>query len=322
MNKDVVVSVVIPVLNEEKYIEKCIESLSNQTYPISKMEWIIVDGNSKDLTCDIISKYSNDYPIKLLKNMTSKTPTSLNIGIKESAGIYIIRMDAHAAYPPDYIEKCVYYLENTDAINVGGFVDTKAEGFVGNAISQILSSKFGVGGSSFRVDAEEGYVDTVPFGAFRKSIFDEIGYFNEKLLRSEDNDINARIRDSGGKILLKKDIRSTYYCRDTVAGLLRMALQNGNALFWTVRENKNAMSIRHFVPLLFVLSLLVLSGLYWILPMRIVLFTEIILYMLLDLYFCLRDNLKYSIIKIWLYPAFHICYGIGSILGLLLIKLY
>ena len=114
----------------------------------------------------------------------------------------------------------MYYLNTTDADNVGGVAETKANGFVGGAIAKMLSSKFGVGGSDFRVGEGNKYVDTVPFGAFRREVFEKVGLFNEKLLRSEDNDINSRIRKAGGKIWLAEDIKFNYYCRDTVPKVL------------------------------------------------------------------------------------------------------
>ena len=205
MSDNIIVSVIIPMLNEEKYIENCINSLINQTFPKFQMEWLLIDGDSNDNTVAICRKYEKDNPIRILRNPDKKTTYALNLGIKESIGKYIVRMDAHALYDNNYIEKCVYYLENTDADNVGGIAITEAKGFVGTAIAKMLSSTFGVGGSAFRVSNESGYVDTVPFGAFRREVFERIGLFNNDLPRSEDNDINARIRESGGKIWLKRN---------------------------------------------------------------------------------------------------------------------
>lgn len=323
---DIVVSVIIPLHNEEKYIRGCIESLIAQTYPKNKMEWLLVDGNSNDSTTDIINEYIDTglYPIILLNNIKKKTPHALNMAIPKARGKYIIRLDAHSYFYPDYIEKCVYYLDTTDADNVGGIAETQAMGFIGTAIAKMLSTKFGVGGSDFRVGDGNRYVDTVPFGAFRREIFDKVGLFNTKLLRSEDNDMNARIRQNGGKIWLAEDIRFKYYCRDTINGVLKMGLQNGNALFFTIRENPKAMSIRHFIPFMFLVSLIILPLLSifskvfasWFL-------LEMFVYVLLDLFFSFAKNgSKYGIITIWLYPAFHIAYGLGSLLGMFGVKFY
>ncbi len=209
MTDEIIVSVVMPIYNEEKYIGKCIDSLLLQDYPMEKTEWIFVDGCSKDKTLIILDNYKNRYPdlIKIVNNPQRIVPCAMNIGIKASCGKYIIRLDAHADYAPDYISKCVYYLENTDAENVGGVAETKSNGFIGNAIAKMLSSKFGVGNSRFRTNGERGYVDTVPFGAFKREIFFKYGGYDERLVRNEDNEINFRIRKNGGKIYLSNDIR-------------------------------------------------------------------------------------------------------------------
>ena len=250
------ISVIIPVYNEEKYIEKCLDSVVDQTYPKDLFEIIIVDGGSTDRTKKLVEKYEDMLDIKVLYNEKRLVTYALNIGIENSLGEIIIRLDAHAEYDKFYIEKCVYYLENMDIQNVGGVAETIGIGWIGEINAEILSSKFGVGNSSFRTDGKSGFVDTVPFGAFNKEIFNSIGLFNPNLSRSEDNDINSRIRKIGGKIYLSNEIKFRYFCRDTVYGLLNQAIQNGNALFLTFRENPRAMSFRHFVPFLFVISLL------------------------------------------------------------------
>mgnify|MGYP003461482610 FL=1 len=169
------ISVVMPIYNEEKYISQCIESLLKQDYPEDKMEWIFVDGCSTDNTVSILNDYQNKNPglIKVFNNPNKTVPYAMNIGIKNSVGKFIIRLDAHAEYADDYFSKCVYYLQTTDADNVGGVIETKSVGNVGEAIAAVVSSKFGVGNSQFRTNGEDGYVDTVPFGAFRREVFEK-----------------------------------------------------------------------------------------------------------------------------------------------------
>ena len=320
------VTVIVPMYNEERYIASFMESLIAQSYPLEKMEWILVDGNSTDRTVDIVKEYimSGIYPIRLLVNKQKKTPYALNLAIQSAIGKYIIRLDVHSYFYPDYIEKCVHYLDVADADNVGGIAETVATGFVGEAIADILSSPFGVGNSNFRISSGNCYVDTVPFGAFRAEIFEKVGLFNPELLRSEDNDMNSRIRQHGGKIWLAEDIRFKYYCRDTVKDVLRMALQNGNALFFTVKQNPKAMRIRHFVPFAFLLSVLALLPLACCSKIfAILLALEMSAYFLMDLFFSFaHGNRKCGVIKVWLYPLFHWSYGLGSLLGLLGKKLY
>ena len=318
------VSVIIPVYNEERYIERCMDSLLAQSYPRGKMEWIVIDGNSTDRTREILSRYEKQGPLRLLINEKRTAPVSLNMGIREAKGRYIIRFDAHTAFPPDYIENCVRCLETVEADNVGGYVETEAEGFIGAAIAKLLSSRFGVGGSAFRVSKNAGYVDTVPFGAFRREVFDRVGLFREDLPRSEDNDINARIIESGGKVYLSDRIHSVYYCRDSVGALLRQALQNGNALFHTIRQNPKAMRLRHFVPFCFLLSLIVLPLLGLVFsPARWLLCFELIVYLAADLafsFFCASP--EKGIVTVWLFPLYHLSYGLGSLLGLFGIRLF
>lgn len=318
------VSVIIPVYNESKYIDRCLSSLMKQTYPHEKIEWMFIDGLSTDDTVSKIRQYPFHDNIIVLTNEKRLVTYALNIGIQNASGKYVIRMDAHAEYAEDYIEKCVYYLENTDADNVGGIAITKGDGYIGEANAEILSSKFGVGNSNFRTDSKSGYVDTVPFGAFHREIFDKIGLFNPELPRSEDNDFNSRIRASGGKVYLASDINFTYYCRNTVKGLLGQGIKNGNALFLTLRKNPKAMSLRHYVPFAFVLSLILMPIISAFFPAFWVLFAvEGIAYTLLNVFFSLfNGNKKFFFYKLIMYPLFHIAYGVGSVLGLLNIKLY
>ena len=322
--KSIAVSVIIPVYNEERYIQRCIESLINQSYPRDKMEWIVIDGNSDDRTYEILSHFLGQYPIRILSNPKRTTPSSLNMGIKEANGVYLIRFDAHAFFPPDYIENCVNCLEATDADNVGGYVETVAEGFWGKAIAKVLSSRFGVGDSRFRIGGESGYVDTVPFGAFRREVFKKVGLFDEDMIRSEDNDINARIQQNGGKVFLSEKIHSIYFCRDTVPALLKQGLLNGNTLFQTIWRNPGAMRLRHFVPFFFLLSIIILPIIsIFSLPVRWLFTSELFFYFLLDIVFSFfYGNPENGIVTLWLYPLFHLTYGLGSLLGLFGIRLF
>ena len=318
------ISLIIPVYNEEKYIRSCIESLINQTYPKHLMEWLFIDGKSSDQTVNIISEYAKKYQIKILTNTKRTTPISLNLGVKKSQGKYIIRIDAHAIYPPEYVEECVKCLNKTNADNVGGWIETEADGYIGKSIAKVLSSQFGVGNSSFRTSKKSGYVDTVPFGAFKKQTFKKYGLFNEELPRSEDNDLNSRIINGGGKIYMSSKIHSIYYCRNSIRSLLKQALQNGNALFWTIKINPRAMRIRHFVPFVFLLSLLILP-LFTIVNklFAILILIELLLYLLLDIYYSfIVPERKYGVVTILLFFLFHITYGVGSLLSLIGIKVY
>lgn len=316
------ISVVMPVYNEEKYIENCIDSLLLQDYPQECMEWIFVDGMSSDRTRELIGAYIEKYPklIKLLRNPNKTVPYAMNIGIKEATGKYIIRLDAHADYNKDYISKCVYYLDTTDADNVGGVAETKSKGFVGNAIAKMLSSRFGVGNSEFRTNGESGYVDTVPFGAFRREVFEKWGGYDERLTRNQDNEMNYRIRKNGGKIYLSSDIKLSYYCRDSIKGISDMAVKNGMWNVITMKLCPGSMGVRHFIPLAFLLSIIILPiagiiyhPIWWLFAL------EMALYLSLDCLFSAKQasGIKEFFLLILLFPIFHITYGAGSLKGIL-----
>lgn len=316
------ISVVMPIYNEEKYMKNCIESLLLQDYPKNLMEWIFVDGMSSDNTVELIKKYKERYPemIKIMANPNKTVPYAMNIGIKEAKGKYIVRLDAHADYSKDYISKCVYYLETTDADNVGGVAETKSKGFVGNAIAKMLSSRFGVGNSDFRTNGESGYVDTVPFGAFRKEVFEKWGGYDERLTRNQDNEMNYRIRNNGGKVYLSSDIKLSYYCRDSIKGISNMALKNGMWNVITMKLCPGSMGLRHFIPLMFLLSIIVLPILsIFVHPFALLFAIEMCLYLLLDCYFSGKqaDGIKEFLLLLILFPIFHITYGAGSLKGLL-----
>jgi len=321
MTEEIIVSVVMPVYNEEQYIEKCVDSLLLQDYPIDKMEWIFVDGCSKDRTVEILKRYQEKYPslIKVYNNPNKIVPYAMNIGIAASRGKYIVRLDAHADYAMDYISKCIYYLENTDAENVGGVAETKAKGFMGNAIAKMLSSKFGVGNSQFRTNGESGYVDTVPFGAFKREVFSKYGGYDERLVRNQDNEMNFRIRKNGGKIYLSNDIHLSYYCRDSIKGISAMARKNGMWNIITMKLCPGSMGLRHFIPFAFVLSILGLGLLSFIHPLfAILLGSELSLYLLLDVLFSTKQagTIKEFFALLILFPIFHVAYGFGSMVGI------
>lgn len=315
------VSVVMPVFNEENYIGDCIESLLRQTYPMDDMEWFFVDGGSTDKTREIIEEYVEKMSdlIRLLDNPNKTVPYAMNIGITASQGEYIVRLDAHAEYQEDYIEKCVYYLDHTDADNVGGLAETRGKGVVGGAIARMLSSKFGVGNSRFRIGGRSGYVDTVPFGAFRREVFQKYGLYNEKLTRNQDNEMNYRIRKNGGKIYLSTDIKLAYYCRDTIKGIADMAVKNGRWNVITMKLCPGTMGVRHFVPLVFLLSLILMTILSFLWKVMAILFAvELGLYLLLNLIFSAKAarNITDFALLLILFPIFHLSYGWGSLMGI------
>lgn len=321
------VSLIAPVYNEEKYIEGFIDSILKQDYNYKLIELIFIDGNSTDKTKELIVNKMKTARIsyKILTNTKRITPISLNIGIKKAKGNIIIRLDAHSQYPENYVSKCVYYLNTTGADNVGCLIETVSEGYIGQAISNVLSSKFGVGNSKFRTNAKSGYVDTVPFGTFRRDLFNKIGFFDERLRRNQDSEFNNRIIKNGGKIYLFDDIKIIYHPRDTIKKLISMAVLNGKWNLYTNYIVPGSMKLRHFIPFVFVLSIIFGIALFFtdFIIIKILFIIELILYFLLDMIFSLKDIKKHgilvSILMFIIYPIFHIMYGVGTFLGTQLI---
>ncbi|MBM4235478.1 MAG: glycosyltransferase family 2 protein [Firmicutes bacterium] len=315
------VSLVIPVRNEAKFIEKCIQSVLKQDYPLEKMEALLIDGLSNDQTKEIIKKYNKEYPstIKYFENSKKTVPYAMNIGIRNAAGHYIIRLDGHAEYPDNYVSKCIATLKRTGADNVGGLLMTRGSGTVGRAYAKVLSSVFGVGNASFRINASSGFVDTVPFGAFKRSTFIKYGFYDERLTRRQDYELNYRIRKKGGKIYLDSDIKLVYHCRSTIPGILEQSYQKGKWNIITAKMSLGTMSLRHLIPFIFVLSLLLLPILAFFVPFfKWLLLTELAAYLLLSVIFSfkLADGFKEAILIFLLYPLNHLAYGFGSIAGL------
>ncbi len=319
---ETIVSVVMPLYNEARYIDGCIASLLNQDFPKEQMEWLFVDGGSTDDTVARLQKYAAQYPslIRVYHNPHKTVPYAMNIGIAAAAGQYIVRLDAHATYASDYISKCVAYLDAGVADNVGGLAETKSRGVIGGGIAKLLASPFGVGNARFRIGGKSGYVDTVPFGAFRRDVFTRFGGYDERLTRNQDNEMNYRIRKNGGKVYLAEDIRLSYYCRDSVRGIAKMAFQNGCWNIITLKLCPGAMGFRHFVPFGFVAALVLLSVLWFVHPLFGWLLGAVLtLYSVLALIFAckLAESVKEIVLLCGLFAVFHVSYGCGSLRGFL-----
>lgn len=320
------VSIIIPTRNEEKFVEKCLRSFLDSDYPGELIEIIVVDGKSDDRTEEIVGKISSsDNRVQLIKNEKKITPVAMNLGIKASKGEYVFFSGAHSEMPSDYVKKCIQHALETNADNVGGVVKTepRVNSAVGRAIAEVLSHPIGVGGAKFRTGVSRPTeVDTVPFGCYKREVFERIGYFNEQLVRNQDIELNLRLKRAGGKIVLFPDIEFTYFARSTYKDLWRNSFGNG---YWVIagsRFSNIPFSLRHIVPFLFV-SFIVVFGLIsiWVPLVRIFYLTIITLYISLLLIASLGISLRPGRFDLFL-PAFtgfivlHIAYGLGSLKGL------
>lgn len=319
------ISIICPTYNEEKYIANCIDSILASDYPKDKMEVIFIDGRSTDRTRTIIDSYSSTYPfIKQLDNPHKIVPYAMNLGIDNSKGEIIIRLDAHASYPKNYFSVLVKGLQKYDADNVGVVCKTDMlnENSKTKAIKQVLSHKFGVGNSLFRVGIDKvTEVDTVPFGCFRKDVFTRFGKYDYRLVRNQDIELNKRIKNGGGKIYLLPDSFCTYYAREEFKPLMKNNYQNGlwNILTLYYTKSLKSLSIRHLVPFAFVSSLLLplIATLFWkhFIWLSIV---SLFMYLIVLLWVIKGIRQKENVSILLLIRAFlalHLSYGFGSIMA-------
>lgn len=320
------VSIIIPCKNEEKTIGNVIESILNSTFPREKIEIIIVDGMSTDSSKEIITQYYEKYNfIRLLDNPKQTIPHALNIGIKNAKGEIIIRMDAHSVYPADYIQRSVEYLNKYNVSNVGGVwkIIPGSKTKIASSIAIACSSFFGSGDSLFKIGVNKPqYVDTVPFGCFRKKIFDEIGLFDEDLNRGQDTEFNLRILRKGGKVLLAPDIVSYYCARDNFKKLWIQYFQYGLNKPLVFKKTGGYVRWRQLAPPLFVGLLIVIGVSSFLIHTLIIPFAWlIILYAFINLSWSIFLAIKEKEIAfvIFLPIAFlsiHAPYGLGYLRGI------
>ena len=325
-NNNLKVSIIIPCRNEEKYICQCLNSLLSNNYLKDLIEIFVIDGMSEDKTRDIVKEYNKKYSfIKLLDNSEKIAPVAMNIGVKEARGDIIICVGSHSIYPANYIEKLVLWMRKSEADCVGGMCNIKpgAETTVASAISYVLSHPFGVGNGLFRIGTKEPkYVDTVPFGAYKREVFNKIGLFNEKLIRNQDLEFNLRLKKAGGEILLVPEIISYYYAREDLKGLFKQNFWNGFWVLYSTKFTKTPFSLRHLIPFFFILSIcggLILSLIYrpFVYLFVLVLATYLIANIFFSFKISFQRGFKYFIPVMLSFTTLHFSYGFGSMGGLI-----
>ena len=322
------VSVVIPVYNEENYIEECIKSILEQDYPKEEMEVLFVDGKSEDRTPEILKEYQKQYPwIRILENEKRIIPSALNIGITEAEGEIIVRMDAHSEYANDYISKCVEILEKTEMDNVGGPQITKGKTKKQRSIAAAYSSPFAVGsGKHFHKDYE-GVIDTVFLGTFHKSFAVEMGLYDENMPRNEDDEFNFRISQNGGKVYMSPEIKVIYYPRDSFGALAKQYFGYGKGKPSVNKKHKKLTNFKQLIPALFVLfvilgliaSVVTALAAHTFIP-GIIYLALLVLYLLANFIFSFTNKevtgFSEKMGLFWTHIVMHVSYGVGYIIGL------
>jgi glycosyltransferase involved in cell wall biosynthesis len=242
-------TIAMPCLNEAAFIEACVRSVQSQTYPRDRIEILIADGGSTDGTRETLERLSReDERIRVIDNAAHIQSAGINCAIRAARGDIIARMDVHADYAPDYLEKCVEVLERTGADNVGGAARVRAKSAVQRAVAAALSSPLGFGGASFRDSDAEGWVDTLFPGAFRREVFDKVGLFDEGAVVNEDAELNQRILQAGGRIYQSREIVVYYYPRDSLTGLARQYFRYGQGRARTLLKHRRFVRLRPALP--------------------------------------------------------------------------
>ncbi len=321
------VSVVIPCYRERQFIRGCLESVQRFDDPdYCLKEILVLDGMSDDGTRDVVSEMARTDPrVRLLDNPNRTQSHALNVGIRHSSGDYLLRLDAHSVYPADYLSLALETAMRTGADNTGGAVATvrRGTGYQSALVQAITTHRFGGGDSGFRTDAREGPVDTVPYGCFRRDVFNRLGFFDERLVRAQDYEMNRRIIAAGGIVWLNPAIRVQYFQQPDLASFIRKQILHEapyNAYMWYLAPY--AFAPRHAITGVFaagVLGGVALAVLFK--PVAWILTAVLILYLLLALVAGVQQAVRYSEPRHVLLapPAFflyHFLHGVGVLVGL------
>lgn len=280
------VSVIVPCFNEQSTIHLLLEAVCRQSFALQDIEVIIADGLSTDRTREEVAAFQAQHPeliIRLVDNPKRIIPAGLNQALAAAQGDYIIRLDAHSMPTQDYIARCIEGLEADKGENVGGVWEIKprGSGLVERAIAIAASHPFGVGDARYRYTNQAGYVDTVPFGSFKRQTFVKFGMFDENLLTNEDYEFNARLRQNGARVWLNPGIRSVYFARPDLASLAKQYWRYG---FWKWRMLKRypqTLRWRQALPPIFVAAVATLGILAFFGPLARILFAALLVTYLL-----------------------------------------
>jgi GT2 family glycosyltransferase len=319
---DPLVTVIVPVRNEERYIERCLYSVAAQDYARDRIEVLVVDGRSDDRTREIVTRFAAEstLDVRLIDNPARRVAPAMNIGLRAATGDVIVRVDGHAALAPDYVRRAVAALDASGADCVGGVLHSEGDTYTGRAIAAAMSSPFGVGGAAFRTGGAAGPVDTVAFGAYRRRVFDMLGPFREDIDAGEDDEYNYRLRDAGGTILLLPELRATYTVRGGLRALWRQYAAYGAAKPRVLRLHPAQTQLRQIVPAAFVAALAASA----IMPVfgrtgafKVVAGVYTLAATIASLILGVRRDIRLIPAMMAVFPCMHIAYGSGFIAGLM-----
>lgn len=318
------VSFCIIAYNEEKYLPNLLSNLLEQTYPKNKIEVILVDGLSNDCTKEIMNRFKNekfDYmKIKVLDNLKRIQPTGWNVAIRAATNDVILRVDAHAELPVDFIEM------NMKCINSGEYVCGGPRPNIIDDVSNwkktLLIAEQSIFGSSiapYRNSQGKKYVNSIFHGAYRREVFEKVGLFNENLIRTEDNELHYRVRIAGYKICYDPKIISYYHTRSTLKGMIKQKNSNGYWIGKTLLESPRCISLYHLIPLCFVMSLfmtfvLYLFGIKWLFVLLCSLYSMVCLLLMIISF--VKEKVITNVFLPIIFFVLHSSYGVGTLFGI------
>lgn len=316
------ISIVIPCRNEVLYIKECIAAIYANELPVDTvLNVFVVDGMSDDGTRKVVLDLEKEFPnLKLVDNVKKLTPFAFNLGIYQTQADYIQIVGARHILSSTYLSRCLQTLQqNTDIWCVGGKIENVAINQTGELISEVMSSTFGMGLGNFRTLKISGFTDTVTSPMYPYEVFEKIGFFDEDLIRNQDDDFNFRVSKAGGKIYYIHDIELKYYVRAKVSGLRKQFFQYGYWKVFVNRKHATMTTIRQLVPPAFVFYLFYLPFTLlfpcWI---QVCSISPFFLYLVGMTYFTLKlVGFKFFFRTVFLFPLIHISYGTGYLLGMI-----
>ncbi|MBC8308712.1 MAG: glycosyltransferase family 2 protein [Pelagibacterales bacterium] len=317
------ISYILPIRNEFGFIEKTLQSILSQNNG-KDFEILVADGMSDDGTREIIKEYqSRNRQIKLIDNPEKIVSTGFNRALSITKGNVIIRVDGHSILGNNFTQHCLNAFEKVDAVCVGGATEHVASGFIGSSIKIAQSSIFGVGGVAFRQGLTGGeFVDTLAFGAYKREVLEELGGYDEELVRNQDDEFNFRLIQNGGKIWLDPSINSKYFPRTSFVKLFKQYFQYGFYKIRVMQKRRGIASLRHLVPALFIIAIItvLIYSLYGITIPAILLGASYTALMIISIFIELLKTPK-NILSIFLLPItffiLHFSYGIGFLSGMI-----
>ncbi|MFG2089272.1 MULTISPECIES: glycosyltransferase family 2 protein [unclassified Spirillospora] len=242
------VSVVMPVLNEQRHLTEAVRGILTQDYP-GELELVLAIGPSRDSTEEIARRLAAEDPrVLVVANPTGRTPQGLNIAIKASQYSIIVRVDGHSLLPDDYVRAAVETMEETGADNVGGIMAAEGITPFEKAVARAMTSKLGVGNARFHTGGEAGEVETVYLGTFRRSALDRVGGYDETFVRAQDWEMNHRIRETGGRVFFTPRMRVTYRPRPNLRALAKQYFHTGRWRRVVGREHQGTLNLRYLAP--------------------------------------------------------------------------